>query len=123
MTDGADGVRSNEAALARQLAVAAPGSRARFIVCAAHVHNYERFERDNIVFLVSGGGGGKPEAVKRSPADLYQSDDFPNFHYLRFHLTGSQLHGEMVRLDGNADAAAESAWSVRDNFTMDAKTP
>ena len=123
MTDGADGVRSNEAALARQLAAAAPGSRARFIVCAAHVHNYERFERDNIVFLVSGGGGGKPEAVKRSPADLYQSDEFPNFHYLRFHLAGGELHGEMVRLDGNADAATESAWTVRDHFAMGAKTP
>jgi hypothetical protein len=121
VTDGADGVRANEAALAQQLAAAAPGSRARFIVCAAHVHNYERFQRDSILFLVSGGGGGKPEAVKRSSADLYQSDDFPNFHYLRFQLTAGQLRGEMVRLD--ADAAAGPSWSVRDHFAMDAKTP
>jgi hypothetical protein len=121
VTDAPDGVRSNEAALAQQLAAAAPGSRARFIVCAAHIHNYERFQRDNILFLVSGGGGGKPEAVKRSAADLYQSDDFPNFHYLRFELTGDQLRGEMVRLD--ADAAAEPSWSVRDHFALDAKTP
>ena len=119
VTDGADGVRSNEAALAQQLAVAAPASRARFIVCAAHVHNYERFQRDNILFLVSGGGGGKPESVKRSAADLYQSDEFPNFHYLRFQLTAGQLRGEMVRLD----AAAGPSWSVRDHFALDAKTP
>ncbi len=121
MTDAPDGVRSNEAALAQQLAVAAPGSRARFIVCAAHVHNYERFQRDNILFLVSGGGGGTPEAVKRSTADLYQSDEFPNFHYLQFQLTLGQLRGEMVRLD--PDAAAGPSWSVRDYFALDAKTP
>ena len=121
ITDAPDGVRSNEAALAQQLAVAAPVSRARFIVCAAHIHNYERFQRDNILFLVSGGGGGKPEAVKRSAADLYQSDDFPNFHYMRFQLTAGQLRGEMLRLD--ADNAAEPSWSVRDHFVLDAKTP
>jgi acid phosphatase type 7 len=120
VTDAADGVRSNEAALAQQLAAAAPGSRARFIVCAAHVHNYERFQRDNIIFLVSGGGGGKPEAVRRSASDLYQSDDFPNFHYLRFQLIAGQLRGEMVRLESDA---AGSAWSVRDHFALDAKTP
>lgn len=121
ITDAPDGVRSNEAALAQQLAVAAPVSRARFIVCAAHIHNYERFQRDNILFLVSGGGGGKPEAVKRSAADLYQSDDFPNFHYMRFQLTAGQLRGEMLRLD--ADNATEPSWSVRDHFVLDAKTP
>jgi hypothetical protein len=119
VTDAPDGVRSNEAALAQQLATAAPGSRARFVVCAAHIHNYERFQRGNILFLVSGGGGGKPEAVKRSAADLYQSEDFPNFHYLRFQLTAGQLRGEMVRLDADAGPS----WSVRDHFELDAKTP
>ena len=69
--------------------------------------------------LVSGGGGGKPDSVKRSAADLYQSDDFPNFHYLRFQLTAGQLRGEMVRLD----AAAGPSWSVRDHFALDPKTP
>jgi hypothetical protein len=121
VTDAADGVRSNEAALAQQLAAAAPGSRARFIVCAAHVHNYERFQHDNILFLVSGGGGAKPEAVKRSAADMYRDDAFPNFHYLRFQLTAGQLRGEMVRLDPNT--AAGDSWSVRDRFALDAKTP
>jgi acid phosphatase type 7 len=121
LTDAPDGVRSNEAALAQQLASAALGSRARFIVCAAHVHNYERFQRDNILFLVSGGGGGKPEAVKRSAADMYKNDEFPNFHYLRFQLVAGQLRGEMVHL--GTDAAAEASWSVRDRFTLDAKLP
>jgi hypothetical protein len=55
--------------------------------------------------------------VRRSAADLYQSDDFPNFHYLRFQLTAGQLRGEMVRLD------AGPSWSVRDHFALDAKTP
>jgi hypothetical protein len=40
---------------------------------------------------------------------------------LRFQLTDGQLRGEMVRLD--PDAAAESSWSVRDSFALEAKTP
>jgi hypothetical protein len=59
--------------------------------------------------------------VKRSIEDLYQSEDFPNFHYLRFQLIAGQLHGEMVRLD--TDAAEGSSWTVRDQFALDAKTP
>ncbi|MEA3181867.1 MAG: hypothetical protein QOI59_5390 [Gammaproteobacteria bacterium] len=122
ITDYIAGARGNETALAKQLAAAAAGSRARFIVCAAHVHNYERFQRDGIVFLVSGGGGGKPEFVNRSTADLYQSGEFPNFHYLRFELTVRQLRGEMVRLS-DVDAPSGPTWAVRDYFEVNAKTP
>src|SRR4051794_38393644 len=66
-------------------------------------------QHDGIVFLVSGGGGGKPEFVNRSAADIYQSRDFPNFHYLRFELTARQLRGEMVRLT-DADAPFGPTW-------------
>ena len=59
--------------------------------------------------------------VKRSAADLYQSDDFPNFHYLRFQLTAGQLRGEMVRLD--FASTGDASWCVRDRFALDAKTP
>jgi acid phosphatase type 7 len=120
ITDYMGGARGNETALAKQLAAAAKASRARFIVCAAHVHNYERFKRDDIVFLVSGGGGGKPEFVNRSASDLYQNSDFPNFHYLRFELTQRQLRGEMVRM---TNAPSGPMWSVRDHFELDPKTP
>jgi predicted MPP superfamily phosphohydrolase len=122
ITDYIGGARANEMALAKQLAAVAASSQARFVVCAAHVHNYERFQRDGILFLVSGGGGGKPEFVNRSAADLYRSSDFPNFHYLRFELTARQLRGEMVRMSDDA-APSEPTWSVRDHFEVDAKLP
>ena len=47
-----------------------------------HIHNYERLVRDGVTYLVSGGGGAKPYEVERTPADLYQSRDFPNYHYV-----------------------------------------
>jgi len=52
-------VRSNERTLVRYLKTVAARSPARFIVCSGHVHNYERFERDKVVYLVSGGGGAR----------------------------------------------------------------
>ena len=91
--------RANERALAARLKEAAAGGRARFIVCAGHIHNYERREEDGIVYLVSGGGGAHPYEVVREPADRYQGPGFPNFHYLRFTLDGEVLRGEMLRLE------------------------
>jgi len=118
MTDGHEGVRANEAALAAQLAAVAPHAPARFVVCTAHVHNYERFERDGVVFLVSGGGGAKPTPITRSSADRYRKDDFPNFHYIRFELTSRGLRGEMVRLS-DAESTNLVTWAVNDRFEID----
>ncbi len=61
-----------------------PRSAARFVVSAGHIHNYERFEKDGVVYLVSGGGGAFPYEVERTVSDLYQNADFPNYHYVRF---------------------------------------
>jgi hypothetical protein len=113
-------VRPNEQALADYLKLAAPAARARFIVNAGHVHNYERFEQDGIVYLVSGGGGARPVAVLRAPNDRYQDAGFPNFHYLRFTLTGERLSAEMVRLE-DYDAARPAHFEVRDRFELSAK--
>src|ERR1039458_9524477 len=97
--------RPNEHALAEILAKAPEKSRVRFIVTAGHIHNYERFMQDDIVYLVSGGGGADPRPIVRLTADLYQGPEFPNYHYVRFALYGSALVGTMVRL---ADANAPS---------------
>ena len=118
-TDAPEGVRANEAALAVQLAAAVPRAHAHLLVCGAHVHNYERFERDGIVFLVSGGGGAKPTPLRRSAAALYANDSFPNFHYLRFELSAQRLRGEMLRLT-DPDAAAPGTWAVQDQFSIEA---
>jgi 3',5'-cyclic AMP phosphodiesterase CpdA len=122
LTDAPEGVRANEAALATRLAAAVPQISARFVVCAAHVHNYERFERAGVTYLVSGGGGAKPSPVTRTAADRYQGESFPNFHFLRFELTAHQLRGEMIRLS-DADAIAPGIWAVQDRFEVNAAAP
>jgi acid phosphatase type 7 len=107
--------RPNEQALADYLGAIAGRSRARFVVSAGHVHNYERLERDGVVYLVSGGGGAKPVEIDRTPADLYQSSDFPNYHYVRFELGEKTLVGEMIRLSASA---GPPQWQVRDRFEL-----
>ena len=82
--DASHNGRPNEHALAEFLAKAPEKSRVRFIVAAGHIHNYERFFQDGIVYLVSGGGGADPRPIVRGPADLYQDPAFPNYHYVRF---------------------------------------
>ena len=90
--------RPNEHALAEILAKAPEKSRARFVVAAGHIHNYERFFQDGIVYLVSGGGGADPRPIVRGPADLYQDPGFPNYHYVRFCARRRALTGTMVRV-------------------------
>jgi acid phosphatase type 7 len=109
--------RSNEIALAQLLKTSAETSRARFIVVAGHIHNYERFLQDGVVYLVSGGGGAVPYPVDRSAADLYQSQEFPTFHYVKFVLEGDTLRGTMYRL---SDPTA-GTWEAKDKFEIRSK--
>ena len=109
--------RPNEIALADYLGSVASTSRARFIVVAGHTHNYERFEKNAVVYLVSGGGGASPYAVERGPEDLYRGKDEINYHYLRFTLTGNRLKGEMVRVE-DPEAPVPRAFAVRDTFEV-----
>jgi acid phosphatase type 7 len=111
--------RPNEIALRDYLEGIAPNLRARIIVSAGHIHNYERAERGGIVYLVTGGGGASPVPVDRTSEDLYRSNDFPNYHYVKFVLEGGSLKAKMYRL---ADATAENpTWQIRDEFTVQAK--
>ena len=108
--------RPNEAALAEFLKTAKVAKRVRFIVNSAHVHNYERFLRDGIVYLVSGGGGAKPSPVTRGASDLYQDSAFPNYHYIKFVLRENHLDVEMVRV---SDPLAETPkWEIKDRFQI-----
>jgi hypothetical protein len=109
--------RPNEQALAEYLKTVAAHSSARFVVSAGHVHNYERLSQDGITYLVSGGGGATPYEVDRTAADLYQSTDFPNYHYVRLELRGTTLSGEMIRLQDYA-ARGPSRWLPKDRFEI-----
>jgi hypothetical protein len=109
--------RPNEIALAQFLQTSAAAGRAKFIVSAGHIHNYERLQQDGVVYLVSGGGGAVPYQVDRTPPDLYQDAGFPNYHYVKFVLEGHTLHGTMYRL---ADPVA-GTWEAKDKFEIHAK--
>lgn len=110
--------RPNEMALADFLKSAAVTSKARFLVSAGHIHNYERFLQDDVVYLVSGGGGAHPYPVERTPSDLYQDSSFPNFHYVKLVLEGNTLKGTMYRLDPGADTPT---WQEKDTFQIRAR--
>jgi hypothetical protein len=116
--DADHNARPNETALADYLKGAPERAKFRFVVVSGHVHNYERFFQDGTVYLVSGGGGAKPRPIDRTPADLYQDKDFPNYHYLKFVLTGDRLKAEMYRVkDPSADTVS---WQLKDAFSVDA---
>jgi acid phosphatase type 7 len=108
-------VRPNEAALATYLKVAAAAQNAKIVVVAGHVHNYERFFEDGITYIVSGGGGATPYPVIRTPEDLYKSNQFPNYNYLQFVLTGKTLRGTMYRL------SSAGTWQAKDRFQIQYK--
>ncbi len=109
--------RPNEMSLADYLHGVAPRSKARFLISAGHTHNYERFLQDGVVYLVSGGGGASPYPVVRGTSDLYQSTDFPNYHYLRLELRDDKVTGEMYRLADFA-AVAPATWVRQDQFEI-----
>jgi 3',5'-cyclic AMP phosphodiesterase CpdA len=108
--------RPNELALADYLQSAASSHRARLVVVAGHIHNYERFLQDNVTYLVSGGGGAVPYEVDRTPADLYKGIDFPNFHYVKMTVADGKLHGEMFRLD--EPTAPSPHFTMKDSFEV-----
>ena len=115
-------VRNNERSLSRYLGRLAHSSQARFIVVSGHVHNYERFERDGVVYVVSGGGGAKPLPVLRERDDKYRANLSPNFHFLRFTLQGDRLSAVMTRVE-DPFAATPHIWAERDHFELVAKAP
>ncbi len=111
--------RANEIALRDYLSGAAKRSHARFLVSAGHIHNYERNVVDDVVYLVSGGGGAKPYYVERTAGDQYQSLLFPNYHFVKLTLEKDRLHGVMYRV---ANSETETlALEPKDTFEIAVK--
>lgn len=111
--------RPNEIALRDYLTSVAGTSHAQFVVTAGHIHNYERAVVGDVTYLVSGGGGAHPYYVERTAQDLYQDENFPNYHYMKFELEKDGLKATMVRL---ADpAAATPVWQEKDHFELKKK--
>jgi len=96
----------------------APKVRAKLIVVNGHIHNYERFEVDQISYIDSGGGGALPYRVFfRGPEDLYQDKSYPNFHYLVFMIHGKTADATMHRVAG---LAGKMHLEIKDRFTLTA---
>src|ERR1700733_11535754 len=60
----------DEKEIARYLSKRTHSLQARVVVVSSHIHNYERFRRDDVTYLVSGGGGAKPVPVLRMFGEL-----------------------------------------------------
>lgn len=109
----------DEKEIARYLSRKAGSLHARIVVVGSHVHNYERYRRDGVVYIVSGGGGAKPVPAFRMFGELSRLKTAVNFHYLRFTLENERLIGTMVRFDA-ADGTL-NPWSEPDRFEIRAK--
>ena len=109
--------RPNEQALAAYLKTVAAHSAARFVVSSGHIHNYERLSEDGVTYVISGGGGAAPYDIDRTPADLYQNPDFPNYHYVRFELRGQVFSGTMIRLE-DPRSPTPKRWQTKDRFEI-----
>ena len=91
-------------------------ARPRLIVIAGHVHNYERFEKSGVTYIVSGGGGAHPYSLVRGSDDLFRPADprEVEYHYCLFHIDDGKLKMEMYRLSDERPAKFE----VRDSFEI-----
>ena len=93
--------------------------RPKVIVFNGHIHNYERFERRGVEFVITGGGGAEPYPLLfRGQADLYQDTGFPVYHYLTLDVANHQLHAVMWKVT-NPDAPTLSV-AQKDQFTIQA---
>jgi hypothetical protein len=91
--------------------------RAKVVVFNGHIHNYERFERRGVEYVITGGGGAEPYPLLfRGQADLYQDAEFPVYHYLTLEVSNHQLHGVMWKVK-DPDAGMLSV-ERKDEFTI-----
>jgi 3',5'-cyclic AMP phosphodiesterase CpdA len=80
---------------------------------SGHVHSYERFVRDGVQFIVSGGGGAPLTPVNvETPGyrDEFRGPAYRGFHYLRFRAEGGTLRCDVVMLQ------SDGSWKRVDGF-------
>lgn len=113
---GGHSARPEEQQLAHMLEEKAPTMRQKIIVLSGHVHNYERYEHNGVMYIVSGGGGATPYMINRSPGDFYNKPG-PTYHYCTFNVNHSKLHFEMHKL---ISAGSNPEFSTEDQFDLTA---
>jgi len=96
--------------------------RAKVVVFNGHLHNYERFERKGVEYVVSGGGGAEPYPILiRGRADLYRDLGFPVYHYLTLDIENHTLHAVMWKVKDSSAASLEVV--QKDEFSLTAPAP
>jgi acid phosphatase type 7 len=106
--------------LRHELEAYAARSHAKFVIFNGHIHNYERFDMNGIMHVISGGGGARPYPIFiRGDQDLYHARTYPNFNYVVITLQGKHADANMYRVV-DPDAAQKSV-ELQDSFTLDAK--
>lgn len=95
---GGHSARSPEQMLAKNLETRQQNMRARIVVFAGHVHNYERHEHGGVTYFVTGGGGAHAYPIERNASDPFQSKEI-NYHYLLVEVDRGKLKITMNRLD------------------------
>jgi 3',5'-cyclic AMP phosphodiesterase CpdA len=88
--------------------------KARIVVFAGHVHNYERHERGNVIYFVTGGGGAHAYPITRGEGDPFQSSEI-NYHYILVEVQRGKLKATMNRLEIE-DGIAK--WTQPDSVTV-----
>lgn len=93
--------------------------RARVMVVSGHIHNYERFERKGVEYVVSGGGGAQPYPILlRGSQDLYKGGGFPVYNYVTLEIANHVLKGTMWKV--RDPDAGELSVEAKDHFELKA---
>ncbi len=91
----------------------------KVIVLSGHLHTYERFERNGVEYVISGGGGAEPyPVIIRGAADLYKDTGFPVYHYLTLDYRDHMMHAVMWKVKNPEDATLSV--EAKDEFTLTA---
>lgn len=94
-----------------------PRLHARVVVFNGHIHNYERFYRNGVEYVITGGGGAEPYPVLfRGHADLYKDTGFPVYHYLTLDVSHGELRAAMWKIKD--PSAPELSVEEKDHFTL-----
>jgi Icc-related predicted phosphoesterase len=115
---GGHSVRSPEQMLAKMLEARQQNMRARIVVFAGHVHNYERHEHGGVTYFVTGGGGAHAYPIERGAGDPFQSKEV-NYHYLLVEVDRGKLKITMNRVDLTTGKAV---WTQPDSINITAPT-
>ncbi len=99
---------------------------ARVLVFNGHIHNYERFERHGVEYIVTGGGGAVPYPILfRGSHDLYRDTGFPVYNYVTLEVKDHQLHGVMWKVidpeAANMNVEAKDSFTVKANATAQSR--